>query len=71
MKTSKKINRLGYLLTAVGLFVAVLLPSMNAHKASAAQINARYWNYSSIHRIFILHNPNTRYNLYRTYRYGC
>jgi hypothetical protein len=47
MKTSKKINRLGYLLTAVGLFVAVLLPSMNAHKASAAQINARKLTVSS------------------------
>jgi hypothetical protein len=36
MKTSKKINRLGYILTAVGLFMAVLLPSTNLHKASAA-----------------------------------
>src|SRR4051812_15534076 len=47
MKTNKKINRLGYLLTAVGLFVAVLLPSLTAHKASAAQINARKLTVSS------------------------
>jgi hypothetical protein len=47
MKTSKKINRLGYLLTAASLFVAVLLPSLNAHQASAAQINARKLTVSS------------------------
>jgi hypothetical protein len=47
MKINRSFNRLGYLATAMGLFVATMLPLVNSQHTSAAQIAARKLTLSS------------------------